>query len=247
MVLAYKPYTKTFVNYNGRMGFKMKKIAFFIGVIFTLFSSVASATWVFDFDADNLGVADSTAYNSLSMTVDGLTVDISAYTIVNDGSGNISSMTKLTGNGVGVYVSGGHNLGVVSSTSGDSHSLDGGYTAGDPDEGIMFSFSRSVSLEYINFDKFHLHQSDDFNLTVDGKKVLTDFHGSHSSPLASQVPGEYDEYSFNNIQGKEFLFWADSDSDSFRIDEIHVSEPLSVLLFGMGLLGLGLQRRRVVK
>lgn len=242
----------------------MKKIILLWGLMFTLLSGVASATAVFDFSYNNLGVTGGQAYNSVSMAADGVSVDVTAYEINNDGSGNIDSILQITGADVGVYVSGSSsgNLGVLSRTSNDNTNIDGGrahHASGsigshDPDEGLMFTFSQAVSLEYINFDSFSSGKHDDFNLTVDGQRVLWDFHGGHSTggAFSSQVPGQYDEYNFNNISGTEFLIWADANSDSFRVDTINVGvsenasvpEPVSLLLFTAGLVGLGFQRRK---
>ena len=223
------------------------------GMISIAAAGPASAT-LFDYTPSNLGVADSTAYNSVGMSADGISVNITAYTIDNNGSGTINSMSQITGSDVGVYVSSSNNLGVSSNSSSsiDSHSLDGGGSGStsDPDEGLLFSFDQTVRLDYINFDRFH-DNGDDFNLTVDGVLKLIDFNGNDSSLLATQVPGQFDEYNFFNIVGQEFLFWADSDSDSFRIDRMIVSsvvstpEPAMVLLLATGLIGFGLNRRRL--
>jgi len=204
---------------------------------------------VFDFTASNLGVADSTAYNSVGMTVDGISLGITAYTIDNDGNGNISNMTQVTGNGAGVYVSSSENLGVFLGGNNDGHSMDGGDPGSntDFDEGLMFIFDQQVTLTYVNFDNWGV--SDDFNLTVDGITKLVDYHATHAATsFVSPVSGQADEYAFD-LTGTEFLFWADGDSDSFRIDYLEVSAvtgnvpvPAPLFLLSAGLIGLGYSR-----
>ncbi len=223
----------------------------FAGLVALSTAGTASAT-LLDFTPSNLSVTGGNTYDSVGMTVDGIAVSVSAYTIENDGNGNISSSSQITGTGIGVYVSDSNNMGVEShpSSSVDSHSMDGGSSTStsDPDEGLLFSFNQVVSLSYINFDSFG--GSDDFNLTVDGILKLVDFDGGSTSQFASQVTGEPDEFNFSDISGTEFLFWADSDSDKFRIDRMTVHaipEPTTLLLFGVGLIGLCLVRRKVIR
>ncbi len=223
-------------------------------LVLCLAASSASATKIFDFNASNLGVIDSStsdiAYDSVGMTVGTIGVTITAFKLENNGSGSITDQVQIQGGGTGVYVSSGNNLGVSSmhpSLSGDSHSLDGGdsglTTSSDPDEGLLFSFTRAIDLTYINFDSFS--GSDDFNLTVDGVSVLVDYNSGDSSPLVTNVAGQSDEFFFNGVHGTEFLFWADGDSDSFRIDRMWVvPEPATLALFSFGLAGIGAMRRR---
>lgn len=217
------------------------------GSLFLAMSGSASAS-LLDFTTANLGVAGGT-YNSVVMTVDGITVTITAYTIENDGLGAITSTSPLTTAGTGVYVSSSSNNIGVKSSSADGTNMDGGASTGDPDEGLLFSFSQPVSLGYINFDSFTSASGDDFNLTVDNTLILADYNANDISSLVTNVSGQFDEYNFNGITGTEYLFWADGDSDSFRIDQMEVSAvpvPSAVWLFGSGLLGLvGVARRKV--
>ena len=219
----------------------------FISVVFLsglVFSGSSFAT-LLDFNATSLGVSSSTAYNSVSLSEDGIAVDVTAYTIENNGLGVINSLSPLSTAGLGVYVSGSNNLGVKSALSGDGSKMDGGSDPSDLDEGLLFTFDQVVSLDYINFDNFG--SGDDFNLTVDGVTLVVDFSGSDASPYASQVSGQFDEYNFSGVTGTEFLFWVDSDSDSFKIDRMEVSavpEPSILALFGLGLVGLGFGSRK---
>ncbi len=199
-----------------------------------------------NFSPSNLAVSGSHSYSTVGMTVGGIHVDITAFTIENSG-GKIISQTQINEDDIGVYVSGSNNLGVTtnSNTNIDSHSLDGGDGASaDYDEGLLFSFNQIVTLNYINFDSFS--DGDDFNLTVDGVNRLTDFSSYNTSLLTTAIAGEEDEFNFSGISGQDFLFWADGDTDSFRIDRMNVTaavvvmaddipEPVSIFLFSLGL------------
>jgi len=230
----------------------MKKIKLIYGSVITLsfiLSNSASAT-VFDFNYNNLGVTAGETYNSVSMTAESISVDVNAFTVINDGNGNINSLTEINVSGLGIYVNSSAtngSLGVRSSSS-DGRELDGGTSSSDPDEGMLFSFSEIVSLNYVDFDNFTSSRNDDFNLTVDGKAIVWDFSGNDSSDFVTQVPGQHSEYNFTDISGKNFFFWADGRSDSFLIDKLSVTssipEPMTLFLLGVGLLGFTLVRSK---
>ncbi len=218
-----------------------------------LLSSGSVSAALFDYTYGNLGVSAGSTNDSATMTVDGISVTVTALTIANDGSGGITGTSLLTG-GTGVYASSSTsngNIGVRSNLSGDGTNMDGGSAgdASDLDEGLLFTFDQVVSLNFMNFDSFTSSSADDFNLTVDGVSILVDYNANDISPLVTNDAMQFDHYFFNNIVGTEFLFWADSNSDSFRIDEMTVSAvplPASAWLFGSGLLGLfGMIRRKV--
>lgn len=214
-----------------------------LGLLLLGSGSVSAA--LINFNYANLSVIGGGTYPSVQMTVDGIGVAISAYTIENNGVGDISGLFPLLDAGTGVYVSGSNsgNLGVISDSS-DGSLLDGGSTLNDPDEGLLFSFDQVVNLSYINFDYFTDNGGDDFNLTVDGNTVMWDVNANNSedfSPFVGNIAGQFDEYNFYGISGQNFLIWADGNSDSFRVDNIQVSkvpEPQSLLLIVLGLFGL---------
>ena len=215
-----------------------------------LLSTNASAT-TFDFTTTNFGLAGSSTVDSASMTVDGISVTLTALTIDNDNLGNITGTTQLTG-GVGVYVSGSsNNVGVRSNLSGDGTNLDGGHVgdSSDLDEGLLMTFDQVVTLDFVNFDSFTTSSSDDFNLTVDGITLLVD-HDSSSGTVPGIVSNGSTSDHFNfTVTGTEFLFWADGNTDSFRIDSINVSAvpvPAAAWLFFSGLLGMTAVARRKV-
>jgi len=229
---------------------KLNFIKGFVCLAPLLSSGIASAA-LFDYNYTNLAVTGGSTLDSVGMTVDGIAVDVTAYTIDNDGAGNISSTSLLSG-GTGVYVSSSTsgNLGVRSNTTGDGTNMDGGASgdAADLDEGLLFIFDQEVRLDFINFDSFTEFNADDFNLTVDGVSILVDYNANEVSSLVTNDPLQFDHYYFNNIVGTEFLIWADGDTDSFRIDEMIVSAvpvPAAVWLFGSGLFGLiGVARKK---
>ncbi len=199
----------------------------------------------FNFNFTNLGVAGGSINDSVGMSAGGISVDVAAYSLTNDGS-TISAKTLLSGtNGIYVSSSTSGNLGVVSA-AGNTTDLNGSSSSTGIDEGLQFTFSQLVSLDYINFDSFG--STDDFNLTVDGVTLLVDHDDGVSSPLVTNVLNQSDEYIFNGITGTEFIFWADGGSDDFRIDTLRVSAvpvPAAAWLFMSGLLGLaGISRRK---
>ena len=232
--------------------------AYILGGLMAFFMAVPVSAAVFDFTPENLSVEGSQSYVSVGMIVDNIGVDVTAYTIVNDGSGVIFSSSQIVGDDledglgddVGVHVSSTGTLGALSDI-GEVLSMDGGEqgNASDIDEGLLFSFNKMVSLDFVDFISFSV--SEDFNLTVDGVTVFTNFGADSSSLLASQSASIPSAYDFSNVTGQNFLFWADENKDSFRIKAMHVSavpEPAPLLLFGLGLAILGFVRRnRIAK
>lgn len=210
----------------------MKKINACSSACLIFFSIVETASAeMLDFNPTNLGVLGSSPYDSVSLSVDSISVNITAHAIEEHNKlGTIASMSQITGSDVGVYVSDRNNLGVTSSPldNADSHGMDGGNPddASDPSEGLQFFFDQFVNLHYINFDDFS--GANDFNLTVDGVSTLVDFNANSSSPLVDDVPSQPDEFNFLNITGQEFLFWADGESDDFRIDRMNVSQATNI-------------------
>ncbi len=244
-----------------RVLLSLVSIRVFIAAVFlplVLLTIQGASALSMDFSPSNLAVSGSNAYSTVGMTVNGIHVDVTAFTIENSATGAIINKTQINSAGAGVYVSGSNNLGVSSnaSTNVDSHDLDGGSSDPDFDEGLLFSFNRIVTLNYINFDNFT--NGDDFNLTVDGVNRLIDFSSINSSSLASAVAGQEDEFNFSGISGRDFLFWADGNTDSFRIDRMdvvavdaavggamdNIPEPGSIMLLSIGLISFAFFRKK---
>lgn len=232
----------------------MKKLTVNILSVLASFSlpSIAPAA-LLDFSPSNFSVTPNSSYDAINMSVGGINVNVTAYSIENDGLGTIFSRSQVTGVTVtgknkGVYVSSSNNLG-VKTASGDLNDMDGGGAGSttDLDEGLLFTFNKQVHLNSIDFDLFS--GSDDFNLTVDGKHLLWDFKGTTPNSLSQLVAGSHDEFEFTNIIGREFLIWADSDTDGFRIDDIDVTAvplPTAFFTFGLGLSFLFFAQRKSV-
>jgi len=229
-----------------------------VGFIALMVTNMANAT-TFDFNAANLSLTGGSAYNTINTSLDGIGLTITAVTISDGGNSSV----QVTEDGLGVYLSESGNLGVFSSVPSMSNGFvtDGTDLDGEgSDEGLLFSFDQLVSLDFIDFDSFTNPSlftldsesstnfvADNFNLTVDGVSVLTDYNANGASPLVSNM-ALFDEYGFSGIVGNNFLFWADADSDSFSINTLEVSTvpvPAAAWLFGSALLGLiGLSRRK---
>ena len=229
---------------------KMKKLRLMTKLfcLSALFFAGSVQAVVLDFKPSSLGVAQG-IHDSVSISNGGITANITAFTITNNGAGSITGTTLLSG-GTGVFVASETSKSIGVTSGSETGNLDGGDNAADPDEGLLFAFNKQVILDFIDFDSFSVSGGDDFNLTVDGVLVLFGINSSSVSPLImAAAPGSpTDEFRFNNIIGTNFLFWADDVNDSFRIDTIEVSAvpvPAAAWLFGSALIGLfGFSRRK---
>lgn len=206
-------------------------------------ASSANAALIVDFEAAPFADG-STSQNVVYDLGLGRTLTISVFTIDdNDGDGNIFARTQVL-DPWGVY-KGTTGLGAEINNN-DSGSLDGadGNGSGDDfDEGILFSFNFDTELLGINFGSWH--SDDDFNLEVDGVNLMHDVGAFDTNSFIDFTP-EDDKFVFQNVLGRNFLVWADGDSDSFRIDDIVVNdvpEPSAIALLGLSLLLLGRVKR----
>ena len=231
-------------------------------VFFTIFSTPSSAT-LMQFYASHFNVEANKNYEDLSLTVDGISVSISAYTINNDGNGTILDLTKVTGQNLGVYVDDKATDGYIGVKSNNkSTNLNGVDDASEPDEGLLFVFDQPVFLDFIDFDFFTSSKNDSFNLTVDDVNQLFDINADQLASNVQSVSGDFGEYTFTGISGTRFLIWGDEEKDNFRIDRIEVTaapsivaaatpatvpEPSILLLMGSGLIGLILFRDEKLK
>ena len=244
--------------FNRSGGLEMKHVFFtrsLVLVVGLMVAGSASAALI-RLNHTNFSVGPS---ESLTTSIDGISLTITAFMLGNNGEGSISSATQVT-SPYGVYVStstsdeSAGNIGVENSST-DSDNLDGA----NGDEGILFRFDRVVSLDYINFDSFGSYE--DFNLSSSLSpdalipsfdSLLVDIGGNGTDANYIESNPEYDAFNFQNVIGTQLLVWADGSSDSFRIDRIEVSEvpeavpsPGSLPLMGLGgLLAFGFLRRR---
>ncbi len=190
---------------------------------------------VYDFTGANTGTHDS-----LNLTVDGVSVNVTAWANMSAEEGS-SPWFQVTGQNAGVY-DGTTGLGVQMGNGSDSNYLDGqsGPADGiDFDEGLMFVFSEPVNLKSVDFAFWD--SDDDFNLTIDGNDI---FHDNGSDPFNADLP--------LILAGTPMIVWVDGASDEIRIQELTVEpvpEPATIAILSIGLIGIvgGTARRRLKK
>lgn len=222
----------------------MNKITTLAAISALLFSSASFSTIIsFDFSTPNhIGGT----HDSINYTIGGVSLDVTAWTINNNGNGAINSATQVTGNYKGVQA-GADGLGVKTKAAGSDNKLDGN----GHNEALLFSFDQDVFLDFINFGSWG--SIDNFNLTlggINGNTILNSFSSSDTSLFVSGITGgsNNDHFHLSGVYGNQFLIWGDHRSDSFRVDDIKITaavpEPSVIALLGLGLVGLTLVRRR---
>lgn len=232
-----------------------------VGILTFGIAGTASAGFIVPYDFESTefqSLYSEGFYNSVAWTVSGIAVTVTAHEVINDDNGN------LTGIGIGNPVSGGvwvdHNIlqgnnDGLGAKSYPSDSIDGLLDGSEStnsngefihDDGLLFSFARTVELTFLNLDNFPGSNSDDdFNLIVDGVSFLVDFDTGEFSPLVSSTI-DNDKFNFTGIRGKEFLIWSDGANDEFLIDEIkiQVPEPATLFLLVSGLAATSFRRKK---
>ncbi|GJQ60231.1 MAG: hypothetical protein SCALA701_30320 [Candidatus Scalindua sp.] len=215
----------------------MKSLTLGLLLLIGMANMSTAASIIYDFTGANTGT-----HESLNLTVDGVSVNVTAWANLSAEDGS-SPWFQVTGQNAGVY-DGSTGLGVYTGTRNDRYSIDGqnGSPDGiDFDEGLLFTFSAPINLEAIEFEQWGL--GDDFNLTIDGVDIFQD---NGNDPFVTSLPGE------------EFMIWGDGNSDQFRIEKLTfdnqlasepVPEPATIAILGIGLVGIigGTARRRLRK
>lgn len=223
-------------------------------VVLTTAGAAQATLFDFGVDHDNNTLSYGDVVESFVLTNGGITLTVSSVTTVNDGSGNLSSISPIHAPG-GIRV-GSDDLGVT--TSGSGTLIDGG---NNDDEGLLFVFDQVVSLDYINFDNFSSPGGDDdFNLNLGPAAFMADIGPLETDPHITSW-ADSDEPNLTGVVGSEFLIYADSSNDDFRIDRISVTaqntpagpspfaaitvpEPATTALMLLGLAGLRYRNRQ---
>jgi len=171
-----------------------------------------------------------------------------------DGSSTLQVSTRNSGSTYTSYVAGSQwgllvctqtRGGAPTSPSGscgrnnsDVHWIDGGSSSTDPDESVVLTTGKRVTLLGATFYN-NFGSNSDFDLLVDGTTRLDERAVEQSVVFG---PG-------NQFSGKEFAFLADGDWDYFKlksatVDMPAVPIPAAAWLFGSALMSLTVVARR---
>jgi hypothetical protein len=202
-------------------------------------AQAAAVHFNFENTGTNPAPTDNLGHATLDFQQGGVSLRVTAR--ASQGGAGWNVFDPVAGSGTGVYF-GDSGLGAYIGGT-DGNDLDGGNTATDRSEMLVFTFDRVVTLTAINFGRwdgrdnyiggFDPYLGDLATLLVDGLGVLN-YRGINDHASLS-------------LTGREFAIRADDDNTSFRIQDLDIQttvpEPATLALVAWALLALKGARR----